>query len=154
MAKDDGHKNKKIEQALNRMLNGSVPVINTDKLAESLTASSNWVLLDSRELAEFKISHLPDAKWIGHKDFSESRVAEIAKDTNVLVYCSIGVRSEQIAEKLISLGYSNVFNLYGGIFTWANQGRLLMDQYQQNTKVVHGYDKNWSKLVNNSFCDE
>jgi len=32
------------------------------------------------------------------------------------VYCSLGIRSEVIAKKLKKAGYTNVFNLYGGIF--------------------------------------
>lgn len=153
MTKTDCHKNIQIEQALKRMLKGSVPVISTDNLVESLSASSDWVVLDSREYPEFNVSHLPNAKWVGYADFAENSVTDIAKDTNIVVYCSIGVRSEKIAEKLQLLGFSKVWNLYGGIFNWANQGKALVDQNQQTTKVVHGYDKNWSKLVDSPFCD-
>jgi rhodanese-related sulfurtransferase len=151
MTKADHLISVKIQEALNKMLKNTVPVISADTLAERLLSTSNWALLDTREIDEFEISHLPGAKWIGHKDFSASRVADVDKERQIIVYCSIGVRSEQIAEKLISLGFTHVWNLYGGIFNWANQGRILVDHKQLNTRFVHGYDKNWAKLVDNPY---
>ena len=150
MTKPDCQVPVKIEEALERMLKGSVPVISTDKLADAISSGSDWLLLDSREFAEFEISHLPNAKWVGHTDFSLSRVPDIPKETNVAVYCSIGVRSENIAEKLVSCGFSNVRNLYGGIFAWANEHKPLVVQNQKPTLAVHGYDQNWAKLLNSS----
>ena len=137
----------KIEDALKKMLKGSVPVISTDMLADSMSCESDWIILDSRELPEFEISHLPDAKWVGHTDFSMLRISGIPKDATVVVYCSIGVRSENIAEKLLATGFSNVRNLYGGIFTWANEQKKLVEQYHKPTLALHGYDQNWAKLL-------
>lgn len=140
----------KIEDALKKMLKGSVPIISTGMLADSINNQSNWVILDSRELVEFDISHLPDATWVGHIDFSMLRVSGIPKDAKVVVYCSIGVRSEKVAEKLLSSGFSNVRNLYGGIFSWANEGKTLVEKNQQPTLAVHGYDQKWATLLNHS----
>jgi|TARA_B110000908_G_scaffold120812_1_gene141587 rhodanese-related sulfurtransferase len=137
----------KIEDALKKMLKGTVPVISTDQLADSINSRTDWIILDSRELAEFEISHLSNAIWVGHLDFSLSRVADISKVTKIAVYCSIGVRSENIAGKLLSYGFSNVWNVYGGIFTWANEHKTLVADNQQPTLDVHGYDKNWAKLL-------
>lgn len=136
-----------IKDVLKKMLKGSVPVISTDTLSDSIGRKSDWVILDSRELAEFEISHLPDAKWVGHSDFSLLRVSGIPKDTQVVVYCSIGIRSEKIAEKLMTFGFCNVWNLYGGIFTWANEHKALVEFNQKPTLSVHGYDQNWGKLL-------
>jgi len=141
----------KIENALKKMLKGTVPVISTTILADAICSDANWLILDSRELAEFDISHLPNAKWVGHNDFSMHRVLDISKGANLVVYCSIGVRSENIAEKLVSGGFCNVWNLYGGIFSWANEHKPLVEQNQKPTLAVHGYDKNWAKLLNHSL---
>jgi rhodanese-related sulfurtransferase len=119
-------------------------------LADIISTESDWVLLDSRELAEFEISHLPDAKWVGHIDFCMPRVLGIPKDTKVVVYCSIGVRSEKVAEKLLTSGFSKVWNLYGGIFAWANEHKALVAQNQKTTLAVHCYDQHWAKLLDNS----
>ena len=137
----------KIEAALKKMLKGSVPVISTTMLSDTMNGESAWVVLDSRELVEFEVSHLPDAKWVGYLDFTVNRVIDIPKDAKVVVYCSIGVRSENIAEKLISLGYSKVWNLYGGIFAWANEQKTLVKHPQKPTLAVHGYDHKWAKLL-------
>ena len=137
----------KIEDALKKMLKGSVPVISTGDLADSIKCKSDWLIVDSRELVEFKTSHLPNATWVGDHDFSICRLSGISKDTKVVVYCSIGVRSEKIAEKLIASGFSNVWNLYGGIFAWSNEHKSLVVQSQKPTLAVHGYDHNWAKLL-------
>ena len=121
----------KIEAALRKMLKRSIPVVSTDMLVDAINIESDWVILDCRELAEFNVSHLPDAKWAGYSDFSMLRVLAIPKDAKVIVYCSIGVRSENIAEQLMASGFSNVQNLYGGIFAWANAHKTLIDQNQQ-----------------------
>ena len=149
MTKPHPSVSSKIEGALKKMLKDSVPVISTTMLADSISTESDWVLLDSRELAEYEVSHLPDAKWAGHIDFSMLRVSGISKDAKVVVYCSIGVRSENIAEKLMAAGFTNVWNLYGGIFTWSNEHKALVDQNQKLTLAVHGYDKYWATLLNN-----
>jgi rhodanese-related sulfurtransferase len=137
----------KIEDALKKMLKGSVPVISTGDLADLIKCESDWLILDSRELVEFKTSHLPNAKWVGDHDFSICRLSGTPKDTKVVVYCSIGVRSEKIAEKLKASGFSNVWNLYGGIFAWSNEHKSLVVQSQKPTLAVHGYDHNWAKLL-------
>ncbi|MFT5840338.1 MAG: rhodanese-related sulfurtransferase [Flavobacteriales bacterium] len=143
----------KIEVALKKMLKRSVPLISTGMLADSISRESDWVILDSRELAEFDMSHLPNAKWVGHIDFSMLRVLDIPKDAKVVVYCSIGVRSEKVAEKLLSSGFSNVKNLYGGIFSWSNENKTLVQENQQPTLAVHGYDQKWVTLLNNSVLN-
>ena len=33
----------------------------------------------------------------------------------IIVYCASGNRSKQAAQKLIDMGYTNVYNLYGGL---------------------------------------
>ena len=64
-----------------------------------------------------------------------------------MVYCSLGVRSEDIAEKLKKAGYTAVFNLYGGIFEWKNKGFSVVDLQNKETQKVHAYSKNWGKWL-------
>jgi rhodanese-related sulfurtransferase len=142
MAQDDA-----IDLALDKWLRGTVPVIATQQLFQALAEDPEIILLDSRERQEYEVSHLPGAKWVGYEDFSLGQLAGIHKDSKLVVYCSIGVRSEKIAEQLLSAGYSNVHNLYGGIFAWANERKILLDQQQQMTINVHGYNGKWAKLL-------
>lgn len=129
------------------MLKGSIPVIHTAELDSLLSENNELILLDAREKAEYELSHLPNAQWIGHDEFSLNSVADINKDKTIVVYCSIGVRSERIAEKLKLDGFKTVLNLYGGIFAWANESRILLDKHQLPTQNVHGYNKKWAELL-------
>ena len=145
----------KIEETLKRWLKSSVPTISTSELADLVRCESDWLILDSRELVEFEISHLPNAKWAGYHDFSPCRVSDVSKDIKVLVYCSIGVRSEKIAEKLMAFGFPNVWNLYGGIFAWANEHKTLVGHNQNATLAVHGYNQKWATLLEHHvYCKQ
>ena len=104
-----------------------VPQMSTQQLAAMRTddTAPDLVLLDARSATEFKVSHLPGAVLA-----SNTRMALEALDASdpvrtVVVYCSVGYRSSQLAEKLRARGVENVFNLEGSLFQWANEGRPL-----------------------------
>ena len=46
-----------------------------------------------------------------------------ARDTPIVVYCSVGYRSARVARWLGRQGFTNVRNLDGSLFAWANEGR-------------------------------
>lgn len=115
--------------------------------AGELATMKNVHILDAREFNEFQVSHLPTAKYVGDKDFKLSAVREISKSDSIVVYCTVGYRSEQIAEKLQKAGYQNVFNLFGGIFSWKNNGNPVVDNENQETQQVHCYNKMWSVFL-------
>ena len=64
------------------------------------------------------------------------------------MYCSIGARSENVGEKFIKKGYTNVFNLYGGIFEWKNLGYQVYDSNGSETENVHVYSEEWGVWLN------
>jgi rhodanese-related sulfurtransferase len=133
-----------IEKNLRRLNRESVPYISVEELS-----SEEVTLLDTRKKEEFDISHLNGAIWVGHKDFRIDSVRKIlsAKDETVVVYCSIGVRSEDIGEKLMKAGYTDVQNLYGGIFEWKNKGYPVYNVQGKETDSIHAYSKKWGKLL-------
>ncbi len=124
---------------LRTVYNNSVPMV----ACEDLRTEKNVVLLDTRARREFEVSHLKNARWVGFDDFDLSRVADIPKDTKIVVYCTVGVRSEKIGEKLMAAGFKNVRNLYGSIFEWVNQGNPVFDAQQHPTPRVHAYSRVW-----------
>lgn len=126
---------------LSNMYKETVPLIKSEEVKE------NYVILDTREKEEFDISHLPGAIWVGYDDFQEEKIAAIAKDQPVLVYCSVGYRSERIGERLQKQGYAEVYNLYGGIFEWVNHDQEVLDKDEKATQGVHTYNKRWSKWL-------
>lgn len=115
-----------------------------------LTQNTKTVILDTRGYDEFKVSHIPNARWVGYNRFSIEKVKDISKGDTVYVYCSIGYRSEKIGEKLKSAGYKYVFNVYGGIFDWANNGFPLATS-KETSKSVHGYNLDWAKWLNKNI---
>lgn len=116
---------------------------NTVPLLPSESVKDTFVILDTREYSEYKISHLKNAIWVGYDDFSKKRIKSISKEKTILVYCSVGYRSERIGEKLQKIGYQKVYNLYGGIFEWVNSGNNVYDKEGKITTKVHVFDRTW-----------
>jgi rhodanese-related sulfurtransferase len=102
--------------------------------------------LDARELKEYKVSHLKNAIHVGYDHFNlkETTAKLTNKKAAIIVYCSIGIRSEDIAEKLQNAGYKNVYNLFGGIFEWKNKQHIVVDSLNNPTEKVHTFNKEWS----------
>jgi rhodanese-related sulfurtransferase len=105
------------------------------------------IYLDAREAKEYVVSRIPGAIWVGYDNFDMKRV-KANKNQKIVVYCSIGFRSEKICEKLIASGYKKSSNLYGGIFEWVNQGKPIVDSKGVSTNKVHAYDKIWGIWLN------
>ena len=118
------------------------------KVAELKDSRPNY-LLDTRQKEEFDVSHIPGAIWVGYDSFSIEEIQSLVNknDARIVVYCSVGVRSEDIGEILIENSYSNVRNLYGGIFEWKNQGQKVIDSAGRETHNVHAYSKFWGRLL-------
>jgi len=123
---------------LSTLLSHRVPEISVDRLD-----TSHFHLLDARSYREFEVSHIPRATWVGYEEFSIDRLAGIDNQAPVAVYCSVGYRSERIAERLRQQGYSNVVNVYGGIFEWVNTKRPVVTNDGAETDEIHGYSKFW-----------
>lgn len=134
------------DKMLNELIDFEVPTITVTKL-KKMQETDKVYLLDAREKNEYNVSHLPNAKNIGYDNFSISTVKDIPKNATVVIYCTVGYRSGKVVEKLQKAGYTNVYNLYGSIMEWANQGNPLVDSKGQATTKVHTYSKDWSKWL-------
>jgi|AntRauTorcE11897_2_1112592.scaffolds.fasta_scaffold23809_2 rhodanese-related sulfurtransferase len=104
------------------------------------------VFLDSRAREEYDVSHIKDARYVGYKEFELSSVKDIPKDKPIVIYCSVGYRSGKIGEQLQDAGYTNVQNLYGGIFYWVNQGLPVYDENSETSKI-HPYNEKWGNWL-------
>jgi rhodanese-related sulfurtransferase len=104
------------------------------------------ILLDTREQKEFDISHIENANCVGYDAFNSKKIKAKYKNLNdtIIVYCSVGIRSEIIGYKLMKMGYKNVFNLYGGIFGWKNNNQKVIDNNKKETDDIHTFSKEWS----------
>ncbi len=108
-------------------------------------------LLDVRTEAEFAVSHLKDARRV--EPGAEARAVSLPKDQPIVTYCSVGYRSAAFAEKLKQAGYTQVTNLEGSIFRWANENRPLVRDGKPTDKV-HPYNALWDALLQKSHRAE
>lgn len=139
-----------LQQLLNTYNTRSIPYISVEEL-RMLQLNDEVYILDARELEEYDVSRIPGGLFIGFSDFSSEMITEKIPDSDrtIVVYCSLGIRSEEIGEKLRKAGYSNIRNLYGGIFEWKNNGYPILDSEGNETEKVHSFSKAWSKWLTN-----
>ncbi|MFD0863575.1 rhodanese-like domain-containing protein [Sungkyunkwania multivorans] len=139
-----------IEAVLQKFNTDSIPYIKVDELK---ALPEKPILLDAREADEYEVSHLKDALYVGYQNFQLENVSCCIKDKErtIVVYCSVGVRSEDIAFKLKKAGYKNVFNLWGGIFEWKNHGQDVFNLNLQKTDSVHVFSKAWEPYLKNGI---
>ncbi|TNJ43833.1 rhodanese-like domain-containing protein [Tamlana fucoidanivorans] len=137
---------KQLEKLLQKENNGSIPYIHIRELVNSI---DTIILLDARARKEYNISHLKNAQYIGYDFFNIDTIIKLIpeKTSQIVVYCSLGIRSEDIAVKLKQAGYSDVKNLYGGIFEWKNQGHKVYNLKEIETDSIHTFSKAWSKWL-------
>ena len=135
-----------LDELLKQYNTEKIPYISVEELKE---IQENVILLDAREQEEYEISHLKGAKCVGYDHFKIKNITKqnLPKDTTIVVYCSLGIRSEDVAEKLKKKGFTNVLNLYGGIFEWKNKGNMVLDATASTTEKVHAFSKEWSKWL-------
>ncbi len=105
------------------------------------------LLLDVREEAEYQVSHLRGAVRVDPSEAEPELPAGVDQDTTIVAYCSVGYRSTALVESLTQRGFTNVKNLDGSIFEWANRG-LPVVRDGQEVRQVHPYDRKWGRLLN------
>jgi rhodanese-related sulfurtransferase len=110
------------------------------------------LLLDARAPEEYAASHLPGAMRVDPDASPETLAAEVAAlrdpggERPMVVYCSVGVRSARVADRLQHAGLGEVYNLEGSIFRWAEEGRPLVRDGER-VHTVHPYDALWGLLL-------
>lgn len=86
-----------------------------------LKSESNPQLIDVRTPQEFEQGHLMHASNINWKDSNfGTQISSLDKTKPVYVYCLSGNRSSSAAAKMRSDGFTEVYELSGGITAWRN----------------------------------
>lgn len=139
-------KNKLFAQLLHTLVPAQAPFVSVADAAQCKEA----IFLDAREEGEYAVSHIHTAIHVGYKKFSLTALNNVPKNQKIIVYCSVGWRSAHIAQQLMAAGFTQVYNLYGGIFEWANLSQPL---YQQHTvtNALHVYSKAWGVWVAKTY---
>jgi len=133
----------------------SAQQLSTQALADwfAFADSTQPVVLDVREKKEFKVSHLKGARRARSKKNALKILQGLAKDHPIVAYCSVGYRSSELVEKLQQAGYTNVYNLEGSIFEWANENRPVYAG-EKLVERVHPYNKKWGQLLEKKFWEK
>lgn len=143
--------NPQFDAEIARLLKFSVPLISVEKFKEK---TDSYTIIDTREPKEFAVSHIKNAINIPYSSFDEDKVARLPKETPIVVYCSVGYRSEKTGNKLQKMGFTQVYNLYGSIFEWANRAYPLVNREGQSTRLLHTYNEKWSQWVTNPIVEK
>lgn len=94
----------------------SIKSINSSQAEKLIKNNRDLLILDVRRSKEFKESRIINSINIPVEEI-EWEVNELQefKDKPILVYCKVGVRSSVACTFLEEEGFSNLYNLRGGI---------------------------------------
>ena len=92
--------------------------ISQEEAKEMMAKDDGHVVVDVRRQDEYDAGHIPGAILVPNESIgcdSPEALPDYAQI--ILIYCRTGNRSKQAAQKLASMGYTNIYE-FGGITTW------------------------------------
>jgi rhodanese-related sulfurtransferase len=105
-----------------------IPEITVTELAKKLKSQDSFILLDVREPHELNHAKIMDSRlevtpMSGLANRGVDALPESAKlqDAEIYVMCHHGHRSSDVTRWLAAQGWTNVFNVRGGIDAYANE---------------------------------
>ena len=90
--------------------------------ARKMMAKDNGhIVVDVRSREEYDAGHIPGAILIPNETIGTKQPDQLPDLSQIiLLYCRSGNRSKQAAQKLVAMGYKNVFD-FGGINSWTGE---------------------------------
>ncbi len=90
-----------------------------------LTEDPRTIVVDMRNHYEYEVGHFENAVEVPSDTFREqlpmsAEMLKDKKDSNIIMYCTGGIRCEKASAYLLHKGFKNVFHLEGGIINYAN----------------------------------
>ncbi|MEO6867723.1 MAG: rhodanese-like domain-containing protein [Gaiellales bacterium] len=102
-----------------------IPEVNSSEAAAMREAGATWI--DVREHSEWNAAHIEDTLHLPLGQAVEHLPVQWPElDTQLIISCLSGGRSGQLVAHLRTLGYTDVYNLAGGIQEWAAEGRAIV----------------------------
>lgn len=103
--------------------------VNAEQM-NALMEDESTVVIDMRNHYEFEVGHFNNAIEIPSDTFREQlpmavEMMKDAKDKNIIMYCTGGIRCEKASAYMLHHGFTNVFHLEGGIINYARQVKEL-----------------------------
>lgn len=100
---------------------GSYRQIRMEQAVRMMERETDYVILDVRTPEEYAAGHIPGAINVPNESIGTEEIPTLpVKDRLILVYCRSGRRSKEAAQKLVSLGYTNIVE-FGGILDWTGE---------------------------------
>lgn len=104
--------------SLRRLLGGGAPIESISPTeARRLQLEEGAILVDVREMREWRSGHAPQAKHIPLGEI-DRKLGQLPRDKTIIVTCASGMRSRTGTKKLLAQGFARVLNLSGGMGAW------------------------------------
>ena len=101
--------------------------VTCSELKRMQESGADFHLIDVREEYETEIATI-GGELIPMGEVMDS-LDKISKEKQVVVYCRSGNRSGSIVNALEKMGFSNVYNLKGGILAWTDEVDNTLTKY-------------------------
>lgn len=90
-----------------------------------LTEDPDTIVVDMRNHYEYEVGHFVKALEVPSDTFREqlpmaAGMLQDAKEKNIIMYCTGGIRCEKASAYMLHQGFKNVFHLEGGIINYTN----------------------------------
>lgn len=98
----------------------TMQLLSVQELQQWLENGNDFLLVDVREKDEWDICRIEGSVHIPMRRV-EASVSSLSKKKPVAVICHHGMRSKAVAQMLVQAGFSEVYNVTGGIHAWASE---------------------------------
>lgn len=95
--------------------------ISHEEARKIMAKDDGHIIVDVRSQEEYDAGHIPGAILIPNETIGKKQPDQLPDLSQIiLLYCRSGNRSKQAAQKLVAMGYKNVFD-FGGINSWTGE---------------------------------
>ncbi len=93
-----------------------------------ITEDPDTIIVDMRNHYEYEVGHFENAIEIPSDTFKQqlpmaAEMLKDAKDRNIVMYCTGGIRCEKASAYMLHNGFKNVFHVEGGIIEYARRAK-------------------------------
>ncbi|WP_347501115.1 rhodanese-like domain-containing protein [Clostridium sp. chh4-2] len=104
----------------------------TAEEAKKMMDEGGVTVVDVRRADEYAAKHIPGAILVPNESIKEEQPEALPdKDAVLLIHCRTGIRSKDASDKLVAMGYKNVYD-FGGINDWTYETET--GEYQEPMK--------------------
>lgn len=108
--------------------------LSPEKFHETIYTFQNAALIDVQPEEDFKKKHIKNAINLPNSEALKTYIDSFDLDTPILLYCFVGIRSEQVSKILKQKGFYNIYTLRGGLALWIEEG---LPFYEKTTTKKH-----------------